>query len=44
MALLSRCGTLVPAAIAEAHLNASIRTGTQYRYQPAPGGPDRWRT
>jgi len=45
MALLSRCGTPVPAAIAGAHLNASIRTGTQCRYQPAaPGRRDRWRT
>jgi AAA ATPase-like protein len=32
------------APIAGAHLNSSIRTGTVCRYQPAPGGPDRWRT
>jgi len=32
------------APIAGAHLTASIRTGTTCRYQPAPGGPDRWRT
>ncbi len=32
------------APIAGAHLNASIRTGTLCRYQPAPGGPDRWHT
>jgi hypothetical protein len=34
--------TLV-APIAGAHLASSIRTGTMCRYQPAPGGPDRWR-
>ena len=28
---------------AGAHLKASIRTGRACRYQPAPGGPDRWR-
>jgi hypothetical protein len=32
------------APIAGAHLASSIRTGTKCRYQPAPGGPDRWRT
>jgi tetratricopeptide (TPR) repeat protein len=32
------------APIAGAHLASSIRTGTVCRYQPAPGGPDRWRT
>jgi tetratricopeptide (TPR) repeat protein len=32
------------APIAGAHLNASIRTGMLCRYQPAPGGPDRWHT
>ena len=32
------------APIAGAHLASSIRTGTMCRYQPAPGGPDRWRT
>jgi hypothetical protein len=34
----------VAAPIAGAHLNASIRTGTLCRYQPAPGGPARWHT
>jgi hypothetical protein len=34
----------VAAPIAGAHLNASIRTGTLCRYQPAPGGPARWQT
>ena len=28
---------------AAAHLGASIRTGLACRYDPAPGGPDRWR-
>lgn len=32
------------APIAGAHLTSSIRTGTMCRYQPAPGGPDRWLT
>jgi tetratricopeptide (TPR) repeat protein len=32
------------APITGAHLNASIRTGTLCRYQPAPGGPSRWHT
>jgi hypothetical protein len=32
------------APIAGAHLASSIRTGTMCRYQPAPGGPDRWHT
>ena len=32
------------APIAGAHLASSIRTGTTCRYQPAPGGPDHWRT
>lgn len=30
------------APVAAAHLRASIRTGTFCRYEPAPGGPDRW--
>jgi tetratricopeptide (TPR) repeat protein len=34
----------IAAPIAGAHLTSSIRTGTMCRYQPAPGGPDRWRT
>lgn len=32
------------APIAGAHLASSIRTSTMCRYQPAPGGPDRWLT
>lgn len=32
------------APIAGTHLTSSIRTGTMCRYQPAPGGPDRWLT
>ena len=32
------------APIAGAHLASSIRTGIMCRYQPAPGGPDRWHT
>jgi hypothetical protein len=35
---------IAPAAPpAAAPLRGSIRTGTACRYQPAPGGPDRWR-
>ncbi|MFI6761121.1 AAA family ATPase [Micromonospora sp. NPDC050417] len=30
------------APLAGAHLRASLRTGRQFRYQPAPGGPARW--
>jgi hypothetical protein len=30
------------APIAAAHLRASVRTGTSCRYDPVPGGPDRW--
>jgi hypothetical protein len=41
-ATLDRITTAAP--IAGAHLASSIRTGTVCRYQPAPGGPDRWRT
>jgi tetratricopeptide (TPR) repeat protein len=34
---------IAPAApLAAAHLRGSIRTGAACRYQPAPGGPDRW--
>jgi AAA ATPase-like protein len=29
--------------LAAAHLRASLRTGNHFRYQPAPGGPQRWR-
>jgi tetratricopeptide (TPR) repeat protein len=32
------------APIAGAHLDSSVRTGVVCRYQPAPGGPDRWHT
>lgn len=32
------------APTAGAHLDSSIRTGIVCRYQPAPGGPDRWQT
>jgi hypothetical protein len=31
------------APLAGAHLRASLRTGRLFRYQPAPGGPARWR-
>jgi hypothetical protein len=41
-AAIDRITTAAP--IAGAHLNASIRTGTLCRYQPAPGGPARWHT
>jgi hypothetical protein len=33
-----------PAPMAAAHLQASIRTGRLCRYDPAAGGPTRWRT
>jgi hypothetical protein len=32
------------APIAGAHLDSSVRTGVVCRYQPTPGGPDRWHT
>jgi len=35
---------IAAAPIAGAHLQASIRTGIAYRYQPAAGGPARWHT
>jgi hypothetical protein len=35
---------MLAAPIAGAHLQSSIRTGAACRYQPAPGGPTRWRT
>jgi hypothetical protein len=38
---LDRISTAAPRA--GAHLQASIRTGHQCRYDPAPGGPARWR-
>jgi tetratricopeptide (TPR) repeat protein len=31
------------APLAGAHLARSVRTGSACRYDPAPGGPDRWR-
>jgi len=33
----------VTAPLAAAHLSASLRTGHRPRYEPAPGGPARWR-
>lgn len=38
---LDRISTVAPRA--GAHLQASIRTGLECRYDPAPGGPARWR-
>lgn len=38
---VSRISAAAPAA--GAHLHASIRTGLHCRYDPAPGGPSRWR-
>jgi hypothetical protein len=40
-AVLTRLEVIAP--LAAAHLRASLRTGNQFRYQPAPGGPARWR-
>jgi len=40
-AALDRIAAAAPAA--GAHLSASVRTGRACRYQPAPGGPVRWR-
>jgi len=37
---IERIADTAPAAAA--HLRASIRTGASCRYDPAPGGPDRW--
>jgi tetratricopeptide (TPR) repeat protein len=37
---IERMAAVAPAAAA--HLRASVRTGTSCRYDPAPGGPDRW--
>ncbi|MFI5844541.1 hypothetical protein ACIA8K_33075 [Catenuloplanes sp. NPDC051500] len=39
--VLRRLDAVVP--LAAAHLRASVRTGGRFRYQPAPGGPRRWR-
>jgi hypothetical protein len=41
-AAIGRITTAAP--VAGAHLQASIRTGTACRYQPAAGGPARWHT
>lgn len=40
-AALDRIAAAAPRAAT--HLQASIRTGLACRYEPAPGGPDRWR-
>ncbi|HEX3622030.1 MAG TPA: ATP-binding protein [Acidimicrobiales bacterium] len=40
-ATLDRIAALAPRA--GSHLQASIRTGRACRYEPAPGGPSRWR-
>ncbi len=40
--VLSRLETEAP--LTAAHLRASLRTGSHFRYQPTPGGPPRWRT
>ena len=41
-ATLARIAERAP--LAAAHLQASIRTGRRCRYEPAAGGPARWRT
>jgi hypothetical protein len=41
-ATISRIARAAP--IAGAHLDSSVRTGIMCRYQPVPGGPDRWHT
>ncbi|MCA2211571.1 hypothetical protein [Jidongwangia harbinensis] len=38
--VLNRLDAAAP--LVAAHLRASLRTGGTFRYQPAPGGPDRW--
>jgi hypothetical protein len=40
-AALDRISVAAPRA--GAHLKASIRTGLECRYDPAPGGPAGWR-
>jgi hypothetical protein len=40
-ATIERVAAAAPRA--GAHLRASIRTGGHCRYDPAPGGPSRWR-
>ncbi|GAA2486731.1 hypothetical protein [Winogradskya humida] len=39
--VLSRLDKVTP--LAAGHLRASLRTGSHFRYQPAAGGPRRWR-
>ncbi|MBB2946487.1 tetratricopeptide (TPR) repeat protein [Actinoplanes lutulentus] len=39
-AVLIRLQSLTP--IAAAHLRASVRTGSYFRYEPSTGGPSRW--
>lgn len=39
-AVLSRLESVAP--IVAAHLRASVRSGSYFRYQPVPGGPVRW--
>ncbi|GAA2587992.1 hypothetical protein GCM10010435_77920 [Winogradskya consettensis] len=39
--VLSRLEKVTP--LAAGHLRASLRTGSHFRYQPAAGGPRRWR-
>ncbi|MFC0551603.1 AAA family ATPase [Planotetraspora thailandica] len=39
-AIVERVESAAPGA--GAHLRASLRSGRFFRYQPAPGGPDRW--
>jgi len=39
-AAIGHIGTAAPQA--GAHLRASVRTGLECRYDPAPGGPSRW--
>ena len=39
-AVIGHIGAAAPQA--GAHLQASVRTGLQCRYDPAPGGPSRW--
>jgi hypothetical protein len=40
-AVMTRLEVVAP--LTAAHLRASVRTGNQFRYQPAAGGPSRWR-
>jgi hypothetical protein len=38
--VLTRLESLTP--VTAAHLRASVRTGSYFRYEPADGGPARW--